>query len=156
MQKIIIDIIPIVISTIALISSILIGRKQVQISKQQADMQSKVELYLLFQPITLHNANGDTPDSVLPAIYIRNIGTNVVYLEKYIFNGKEYPLHKEVLPPVSAYDGFHFIYLPTDGTTHISLSIDFYDWKNQLWTTKGYADFKNGIWEVTYSPCELQ
>jgi type II secretory pathway pseudopilin PulG len=154
MQEIIIDIIPIVISIIALISSVLIGRKQVQISKQQTDAQNKVELYLLSQPITLRSAKGDAPDQVFPAILIRNIGANVVYLENYNFNGREFPLGKEVLPPVSSYDGFRYIYLPTDGTNHVSLKINFLDWQNQKWQTTGYADFKDRAWEVTYSPCE--
>ena len=154
MKDLIMDIIPIVISTIALISSALIGKKQVQISEQQADAQNKVELYLLSQPITLRSANGDIPDRVVPAIYIRNIGANIVYLENYIFNGREFPLGKNVLPPVSAYDGFRYIYLPTDGTDHVSFKINFLDWKNQKWQTTGYADFNDGLWEVTYSPCE--
>jgi hypothetical protein len=154
MRDIIIDVIPIVISIIALISSVLIGKKQVEISKRQDDAQNKVELYLLFQPITLRSAKGDVPDRVLPAIYIRNIGANVVYLENYTFNGREFPLGKNVLPPVSTYDGFRYIYLPIDGTNHISLKINFLDWQNQKWQTTGYADLKEGIWEVTYSPCE--
>ena len=154
MQESVINIITIAISIIALISSAIIGRKQLQISKQQADAQNKVELYLLSQPITLRSAKGDAPDRILPAICIRNIGANVVYLENYIFNGREYPLGKNVLPPVSAYDGFRYIYLPTDGTNHISLKVNFLDWQNQKWQTTGYADLKDGIWEVTYSPCE--
>lgn len=153
MKEIITDILPIVISILALISSIKIGKKQVEISKQQVDAQNKVELYLLSQPITCRSATGDVPDKVLPAIYIRNIGANVVYLDKYTFNGREYPLRKEVLPPVSAYNGYHYIYLPTDGTTHVSLTIDFYDWKSQLWQTAGYADLRDGIWEISYEPC---
>ena len=154
MKEMIIDIIPIVISIIALVSSVLIGKKQVEISKQTADSQNKVELFLLSQPITLRNAKGDGPDTILPAIYIRNIGANVVYLENYTFNGREFPLGKCVLPPVSAFDGFRYIYLPTDGTNHVSLRINFLDWQNQKWQTTGYVDLKDGIWEVTYSPCE--
>ena len=161
MKDFLLDIVPIIISVIALISSVIIGKKQVtiskqqiEISKQQANTQNKVELYLLSQPITLKNANGSVPDKALPAIYIRNIGANVVYLEKYTFNGREFPLGKEVLPPVSSCDGFRYIYLPTDGTDHVSLKIFFLDWQNQKWQTTGYADLKNGIWEITYSPCE--
>lgn len=128
--------------------------KQVMISQMQADFQNKVELYLLSQPITLKDANNKIPDKVVPAIYIRNIGSNVIYLEKYLFNGREYPLGKEVLPPVSSYDGFRYIFLPTDGTIHVSFEIKFRDWKMQKWKTVGYADFKDGVWDVTYSPCE--
>lgn len=153
-KNIVLEVLPILISVIALISSALISRKQIKISQAQVDLQNKVELYLLSQPITLKNANGTTPDIVKPAIYIRNVGANVIYLEKYIFNGKEYPLGEEVLPPVSAYDGFRYIYLPIDGTNHVSLKVLFHDWQNQKWQTEGYADLRNGIWEITYSPCK--
>ena len=44
MKDMIMDIIPIIISVIALISSVLIGKKQVEISSQIADAQNKVEL----------------------------------------------------------------------------------------------------------------
>ena len=30
----------------------------------------------------------------------------------------------------------------------------FYDWQNNPWKTVGYADLRNGVWEITYSPCE--
>ena len=148
------DIFTLIISIVALLSSFYIGKKQYELAQMQAAAQNKTELYLLVQMITLRDAAGKQPDKTLPAIYIRNIGNNVVYLDKYLFNGREYPLGKEVLPPVSSFDGFHYIYLPTDGTTHISLEIDFRDWRGHLWKTKGYADLNDGIWKVTYSPCE--
>lgn len=153
-NSVVLDILPILISVIALISSIIIGRRQVKIYQMQVDFQNKVELYLLFQAITLKDMNNTIPDEMVPAICIRNIGTNVVYLEKYVFNGREYPLGQQVLPPVSAYDGYRYIFLPTDGTTHISLTISFQDWQHQKWETVGYADLSDGRWEITYSPCE--
>ena len=124
------DIFTLIISIAALLSSFYIGKKQYELAQMQAVAQNKTELYLLVQTITLRDASGNQPDKALPAIYIRNIGNNVVYLDKYLFNGREYPLGREVLPPVSSFDGFHYIYLPTDGTTHISLEIDFLDWTN--------------------------
>lgn len=148
------DIFTLIISIAALLSSFYIGKKQYELAQMQAVAQNKTELYLLVQTITLRDASGKQPDKALPAIYIRNIGNNVVYLDKYLFNGREYPLGREVLPPVSSFDGFHYIYLPTDGTMHISLEIDFLDWTSHRWKTKGYADLNDGIWKVTYSPCE--
>lgn len=142
------------ISLLALISSFFIGTKQFELSKMQAAAQNKVELYLLCQPITLKDMDGRQPDKMVPSVSIINIGNNVIYLDKYSFNGREYPLGKEVLPPVSAYNGIHYIILPKDGTTHVSLEIDFYDWQNKHWKTKGYVDLRNGKWEITYSPCE--
>lgn len=148
------DCISLAISFAALISSIFIGIRQVKISNLQADMQNKVELYLLTNIFTYRHVTGEEPDRIVPAIYIRNIGNNVIYLNNYIFNGREYPLGKEVLPPVSAYDGYHYIELPTDGTTHVSFEINFLDWKGRAWKTKGFADFIARAWEITYSPCE--
>lgn len=148
-----IDILTFIVSVLALISSIQIGRKQYELSKWQAEAQNKVELYLLTQPITLKSADGIQPDQSVPAIYIRNVGGNVIYLERYLFNGREYPLGKEVLPPMSVCEGYRYIYLPTDGTTHVSLQIYFEDWQKKQWTTKGVADWEDGIWKITYQPC---
>lgn len=36
----------------------------------------------------------------------------------------------------------------------VSLKVLFHDWQNQKWQTEGYADLRNGIWEITYSPCK--
>ena len=47
-----------IVSVLALISSMQIGRKQYELSKWQAEAQNKVELYLLTQPITLKSADG--------------------------------------------------------------------------------------------------
>ena len=110
-----------IVSVLALISSIQIGRKQYELSKWQAEAQNKVELYLLTQPITLKSADGIQPDQSAPAIYIRNVGGNVIYLERYLFNGREYPLGKEVLQRMSVCEGYRYIYLPTDGPTHVAL-----------------------------------
>lgn len=84
----ILNILTFIVSVLALISSIQIGRKQYELSKWQAEAQNKVELYL-----------------------------------------------------------------PTDGTTHVSLQIDFEDWQKKQWTTKGVADWEDGIWKITYQPC---
>ena len=148
------EIITIIISICALVSSAYVGIKQVRISKVQIDFQNKVELYLLAGQYTAHDIGNTIPDRIIPAVFVRNLGNNVIYLEKYIFNGREYPLGEEILPPLSKIDGFRYIDLPTDGTTHVSLKIHFKDWQKQLWQVDGYADFRNGKWEITYTPCE--
>lgn len=150
----IIDIISIIISVCALISSVYVGIRQVKISKMQVDFQNKVELYLLAGQYTIHDADNVIPDRIVPAIFVRNLGNNVIYLEKYVFNGRTYPLGEEVLPPLSKYDGFRYIDLPTDGTPHVSINVYFRDWQKKLWQVDGYADFRDGKWEVTYSPCK--
>ena len=54
----ILNILTFIVSVLALISSMQIGRKQYELSKWQAEAQNKVELYLLTQPITLKSADG--------------------------------------------------------------------------------------------------
>ena len=133
----ILNILTFIVSVLALISSIQIGRKQYELSEWQAEAQNKVELYLLTQPITLKSADGIQPDQSVPAIYIRNVGGNVIYLERYLFDGREYPLGKEVLPPMSVCEGYRYIYLPTDGTTHVSLQIYFEDCRKNSGRQRG-------------------
>jgi len=142
------DVLPVLISIIALIVSAHIGKKQVEISQMQADFQNKVELYLA---VGLYQVQC----GMVPAVFIKNIGNNVVYLVKYDFNGREYPQNMFVLPPMSVCsEAYYRIDLPIDGSIHVSLKLEFEDWQRQNWQTKGYADFRNGVWELTYSPCE--
>lgn len=149
------EVISIIISLVALGASFYIGVKQVKISQTQIDFQNKVELYLLTEARIYRDAKGENPDTLVPAIFIRNVGNGVVYLEKYVFNGREYPTGKNVIPPVSVYsDAVYTIELPTNGTTHVSLKLYFLDWQNQPWEMEGYADFKDRHWEISYSPCK--
>ena len=127
----------------------ILQEKQVTISQMQIDFQNKVELYFIV--VLRQHSNG----FAVPTITIRNAGNNVVYLTKYEFNGHEYPQNNYVLPPMATcMDASYYIDLPVDGTTHVSLKLEFEDWQRQKWQTKGYADLRNGLWELTYSPCE--
>lgn len=149
-KDVLLDTLPILISIIALISSVLIGRRQVKISQMQTDFQNKVELYLV---LGLCQVQGSL--SPLPAIYVKNAGNSVVYLTKYDLNGNEVPQNKFVLPPMSmCNEAYYCIQLPIDGTLHFSFKLKFKDWQQQKWRTEGYVDYKNGQWELTYSPCE--
>ena len=131
------DVLPIAISVLALISSVIIGREQVEISKLQTYAQNKVELYLLCESMTKVNPSNNISYQV-PVVTIRNISGNVVYLEKYIFNGSEHSLGKHVLPPVSDFPAYRYIDLPVNITDHVSLVISFRDWQDNLWDTTGY------------------
>lgn len=123
--------------------------KQIEISQMQIDFQNKVELFVFATVYTPY------PGTNIPAIFIKNAGNNVVYLIKYDLNGQERLQNMYVLLPISVCNEVCYrIDLPTDGTTHFSFKLDFEDWKKQKWQTKGYVDFRNGIWELTYSPCE--
>ena len=50
---VILDIIAIIISALALISSFCVGHRQTKISETQMKLQNKVELYILSQAMTL-------------------------------------------------------------------------------------------------------
>lgn len=145
-----IDIITIIISILALASSVCVGIRQVKISKVQVEVQraqvnaqNKVELFLYV------GANNG-----IPVVCIRNIGNAAIYLEKYIFNGQERPLGKYVLPPVSTYDWYRYIELPTNGIDFVSLRIEFEDWDGQKWQTTGNVSYGGGEWKIAYNPCK--
>lgn len=150
------DWISISISILALFSSAYIGYRQMKISQLQVKAQNKVELYLLTEIITYKDVEGKNEEKSVPSILIRNIGGNVVYLQKYYFNDTEYSLGEEVLPPVSYLDGYRYIHLPTNGLKDSTFEIYFKDWQGNNWVTTGKANLNNGIWSLTYSPCKMK
>lgn len=148
------EVLTIVVALLALLSATLIGKKQNKINEILLKLQDSVELYILSNPITIRDLTGEQKDKIVPGLYIRNLSQSSIYLSKYLFNGRDYPLYDEVLPSVSQYDSFHYIFLPTDGTTHVSFEIFFLNWKREEWRTKGYADFIDKQWKITYEPCK--
>ena len=147
------NIAPIIISVLSLIASVIIGIRQISIDKKQSDLTSKIELYISFAQVGVFEGNEKEPKKILPAMSIINISAGVVYLEKYLFNGREYPLNEEVLPPAAYTNALHYIFLPTDGTDHVSFQVSFKDWQGKLWETTGYANLLNREWRITYQPC---
>lgn len=148
------EVLIIVVALLALLSATLIGKRQNEINSILLKLQNSIELYILSAPITLKDATGEQKDKIVPSILIRNLSQSAIYLNKYLFNGREYPLYDEVLPPICQYDGFHYIYLPTDGTKHVSFEVLFSSWTREKWETKGYADLTDGQWKITYQPCQ--
>ena len=147
-KELLLSVFPILISAAALLSSIFIGRKQVEISQIQSDLQNKIELFLVLG--TYRAAAGQ-----VPAVIVRNAGNSVVYLVKYEWNGKEYPLNCFILPPMSVCaDANYHIALPEDGSDHVSFRLKFKDWNLRGWMTEGYLDFRDGAWALVYSPCK--
>ena len=147
-KDIIINVLSIAISLVALFSSIVIGKKQVEISQAQSAFQNKVELYVL-SAFRTHKGLDE------PIIVVKNLGNNVIYLEKFVLNGSEHLTEEFIIPPVtSEHDACYIIAYPQDGTDHVSFQIVFRDWNNQAWNTTGYSDLIEGSWKLTYSPCE--
>jgi len=122
------------------------------IGKRQAKIQDSVELYATFGIIKNLDANTETP-----IIYIQNIGSRVVYFDRYEFNGRFYELNGQVRPSTysGALNNFYRINLPTDGTDHVSVLLLFHDIDDRKWKSKIICDFKNGWWDIKTYPSEL-
>lgn len=143
----VLEIITIIISIIALIISTYIGYRQTKISKLQIEMNNKVELYLDVELFRLNQ------QFLNPAICVHNVGGNVIYLEKQIIDGREYSLANQIIPPVTYISRCHTIWL-SNNITYNSFEIYFRDWKGIPWKTKGCANLHDGVWNISYSPCE--
>jgi hypothetical protein len=139
----------------AVIAAYLIGRKQNEINAAIHRTQDVVELY----GSSAIRKNVNEKNEVIsqtPLIYIQNVGTRVVYLEKYIFNGREYNTDNQILPPTysQALNNFYWIELPTNRESHVSLEMFFFDLENRRWKSKIFADFEGGIWKIKTLPRE--
>lgn len=148
----IINIISLIISIIAIVVSAIFAYKQIKMDKEEYMTRNKIELYLYADAVKRYDLNNGE-ETICPAIIIRNVSRSVVYLEKYIFNGREYILNNVVLPSAESTEAMHYIYLPTDLSTHVSFNIYFKDWNNTNWQTDGYADLINREWKLSYNPC---
>jgi len=146
----------IAIALFALIAAAIIGRFQYRINEKLVSLQDSVELYVTSDFLYNINAEGKKIFSLnSPAIIVKNLSTKRIYLNKYCYNGSEYPTHDEVIPSVAQlHDACYHIKLPTDGSIHVSFEIYFSDWSNNKWTTSGYADLINGVWKVISTPCK--
>jgi hypothetical protein len=150
------EILAAIFAFIAIISAWRIGKEQNKINEQIFKMQDNVELYILSTFITLKDHTGVNADKQVPVLLIRNLSASVIYLEKYLFNAQEHLLYDEVLPPVSHYDGFHYVYLPQEERLipHVTFEIFFADWQHRKWHAKGNVSFSDGQWKFTYTPCQ--
>lgn len=117
-----------IIAVVAVLAAYLVGTKQIKIS-------DAVELYcsLLF----VKTQNGDSEKSV-PHIHIQNVGTRLIYLDKYIFNGREYMADSQILPSTysQAQNSFYRVQLPTNGEEHVSMEVFYHDLDHRFWSSK--------------------
>lgn len=136
-------------NTILLISAVL----AFSVAYRQIVLNDVVELYAFVSVKETRSQSGELLNSV-PSIFLQNIGTRLVYIDKYSFNGKIYQLDGQVLPPASsqAANGIYWIELPTNGENHVSLEIYYHDIDKRKWKTLIYTDLNNGIWNVRSLP----
>ena len=149
------EVLTIGITFFALIAATILGIRQNRINKRLLELQDSVELYILSGPLTKIDVIGEEPNSITPAIIIKNLSTKMIYLNKYYYNGVIYPAYDTVIPPVSQLNNAcYYIHLPTNETTHVSFQIFFKDWSNKKWETSGFADLVDGQWKITNVPCK--
>ncbi len=95
--------------------------------------------------------------SSAPFIHVQNVGTRLIYLDKYIFNGREYATDSQILPSrySQAENNFYRIELPTNEEIYVSLEIFYHDLDNRSWSSRVIAR-KEGLlgWNIKTLPRE--
>jgi hypothetical protein len=135
------------------ISTVLIGILAGYIAWRQLRIQDTIELYCSLLLINSKDSEGNTIS--VPYIHVQNVGTRLVYLDKYIFNGREYMTDSQILP--STYSGaensFYRIQLPINGETYVSMEVFYHDLNNRPWSSKIIAN-RGGLmgWEIKTLP----
>lgn len=130
---------------------VILGFFTYKISKLQQESADTVELHAYLA------MEGSDNGSLKPFVRIQNVGTRLVYLSSYIFNGRKYVLSKQVLPSVysGALANFYWVELPTNGETHVFLEFFFSDNRNKNYSSEVIAENINGFWNVSTSPSKL-
>ncbi|NUJ97245.1 hypothetical protein HGA92_00480 [Candidatus Gracilibacteria bacterium] len=136
-----------------LISAIVLGIFQYKINKRLGDLDDVVEVYATYG-VGLIQKNGENFST--PFIHIQNVGTRLIYFDKYIFNGKIYELNSIVRPSVysQAQNNYYCIDLPTNGENHVSVEIYYTDIDKRKWKSKIVCNLENSFWKINTYPRE--
>jgi len=133
--------------------AIWIAKVQNKISSSIFRTQDAIELYASSALRKNQNSDGKTM-SETPLIYIQNVGTRLIYLDQYNFNGRLYKTDGQILPSTysQALNNFYWIELPINGENHVSLEVFYHDQEKRYWSSLIIADFKNGFWNIKTLP----
>lgn len=135
------------VTFVAVVAAYLIGRKQIKV-------QDTVELYGSLFIIENKDVDGRLVSSI-PYIHVQDVGTRLVYLDKYVFNGREYLAGSQILPSTysQAENSFYRIQLPTNEERHVSLEVFYHDLDNRYWSSKLVASREGPFgWEIKTFP----
>lgn len=103
----------------AFVGAVVAAYFQYKINKLIHHVQDSVELYSYHSNLTIRDGEKEVN---IPQIFIKNVGTRIIYLDRYVFNGRVYLCKGQVLPPSYAYsDAFYRIDLPMNGEKYVSL-----------------------------------
>lgn len=120
---------------------------------RQIYLNDVVEIYATINPKKIINVD-DKSEILSVAIYIQNVGTRIIYLDKYVFNGSEYITNGQILPPTySQSSAYYWIDLPDPKIRdHVSLLVYYHDLDNRYWKSEVIADFTNNMWKTSSLP----
>ncbi|MEK6809242.1 MAG: hypothetical protein AABY40_01075 [Nanoarchaeota archaeon] len=130
---------------VSLIIALVIGWRQIYLN-------DVVELYAVTSVKQVRNVDsGTTQEFVI--ILIQNVGTRLVYLDKYIFNGSEYITNGQIFPSTYSQAGAgYWIDLPSNGIHHVSIAVHYHDLDNRYWESNVVADFVDNGWKTSSLP----
>lgn len=141
------DLLAVVVAIIAASGAIYIGIQQNKINKRLLALQDAIDVYL---EIGFRNAIVKEKEMLVPVIMVHNISTLPVSLVGYTFNGIERNISAYRLPPAAQFPNAHyFIYLPLEDIDYVSFLLEFEDFFKRKWSVKGFAEIRNGRWEIS-------
>jgi hypothetical protein len=120
---------------------------------RQIYLNDVVELYAITSTKKVINVDNKS-ESLSVVIHIQNVGTRLVYLDKYIFNGSEYITNRQILPPTySQSNASYWVDLPDIKiNNHVSLIVYYHDLDDRYWKSEIVADFIDGAWKTSSLP----
>lgn len=141
------DLLTVLVALLAFVGAVYIGVQQNCINKKIISLQDAVDVYL---EIGARPAKIGQETIAAPVIMIHNISTLPVALHGYTFNGIERKIPVYRLPPAVQFPNAHyFIYLPIKDIDYASFVLELEDSFKRKWSVRGFAEFKNGKWEIS-------
>ena len=120
---------------------------------RQISLSDVVELYAVTSAKQFMNVDNGSKSPPTVIVSIQNIGTRLVYLDRYVFNGTEYKTNGQILPPTySQSGGVYLIDLPNNGIHHVSIFIYYHDLDGRNWKSEITADFTDNAWKTSSLP----
>lgn len=139
-----------IVAFFAFVAASIVGYFQYKINKSIHRIQDSVEVYAFYSTMTI-KIDGEK-ENIKPQIHVLNVGTRVIYLEKYVFNGRTYFTNNQVLPPTySNTQAIYYIDLPVNGEKYVSVELYYKDEEGRCWNSEIVAEL-DLYWKVKNLP----
>lgn len=123
-----------------------IGTKQISVS-------DTIELYASY--LLVEFIDHEDKRNKKPYIHIQNVGTKILYFDKYMFNGREYFADSQIIPSTysQASNAFYRIQLPINDENYVFLSVYYHDINNKYWISNIICERGGDFgWEIKTLP----